>query len=108
MPGVSVLAGLPFNFNVRDGVWCSGLKYRIHRRQHGERRCLKEDDGPNAEPAKIPRLLRKSAVHSDAARVFRAPPQGAPDQGIKLRSGAKRVKLATQQYFRSPAVAAPG
>jgi len=90
---VAVLGGLPLDVHGR--VRCFGFKRRIHGRQHGERQPLKEDDGQNAEPAKIPRLSRRDPLHSYAARVFRVPPQGTPDQCIKLRSGRKRVKVAT-------------
>ncbi len=82
MPGVAVLAVFPFE--VRDGARGSGFKHRIRRRQDGERHGLKEDDDQNAEPVRIPRLLRRGQLHSYAARVFRVPSQGTPDQGIKL------------------------
>lgn len=88
-----MLAVLPFD--VRDGARCSGFEHRIQRRQDGKRQGLEEDDGENAEPAKIPRLSRRDRLHSYAARVFRVPPEGAPDQCVKLRSGGKRVKVAT-------------
>lgn len=92
MPGVALLAVVPFD--VRDAARCSGFEHRIRRRQDGERQSLKEDDGQNAEPARIPRLSRRNQLHSYAARVFRVPPRGTPDEYLKLRSGAWRVKVA--------------
>ena len=77
VPGVAVLAVLPFD--MRDGARRSGFERRIHRRQDGERRGLKEDDGQNAEPAKIPRLSRRNELHSYAARVFPGAARGHPD-----------------------------
>ena len=77
VPGVA-LAVLPFNVHVGDRRF--GFEHRIHRWQNGEHQGLKEDDGLNAEPAKIPRLSRRDTLHSYAARVFRMPPKGTPDQ----------------------------
>ncbi len=62
MPGVVLFAVLPVN--VHDDARCFGFEHRIHRWQNGEHQDLKEDDGLNAEPAKIPRLLRRDTLHS--------------------------------------------
>ena len=75
--GVAVLAVLPFD--VRDGARRSGFEHRIHGRQDGERHGLKEDDGQNAEPAKIPRLSTRNKLHSYAARVFPGAARGHPN-----------------------------
>lgn len=85
MPGVALFAVLPLN--VHDGARRFGFKHRIHRWQNGEHQGLKEDDGLNAEPAKIPRLLRRNPLHSYAVRVFRVPPKGTPDQVLEAAFG---------------------
>ena len=62
VPGVAVLAVFPFDMG--DVARPSGFKQGIHRRKDGERQGLKEDDGQNAEPAKIPQLSRRNRLHS--------------------------------------------
>ena len=71
MPGVVLFAVL--SFNVHDGARRLGFEHRIHRWQNGEHRGLKKDDGLDAEPAKIPRLLRRNTLHSRKLRAAGGP-----------------------------------
>ncbi len=98
--GVAVLAVFPFE--VRDGARCPCFQHRIRRRQGGERQGLEEGDGPNAEPAKAQRLSSRNQLHGYAARVFRVPPKGIPDQCVKLRAVLERVKLAASALAAEP------
>lgn len=67
MPGVVLFAVLPFNVRARGRRF--GFEHRIHRWQNGEHQGLEKDDGLNAEPAKIPRLLRRDTLHSSKLRA---------------------------------------
>ena len=66
MPGVAVLAVLPFN--VHNGAEPSDFEHRIRRRETGEQSELKQREGENAEAAKVPRS-RRNRLHSYAGWV---------------------------------------
>lgn len=94
MPGVILFAVLPFH--VYDGARRFGFEHRVHRWQNGEHQGLEEDDGLNAEPAKIPRLLRRDTLHSSKLCAAGGASQGAFVSDSRLARGrfAGQVKRA--------------
>ena len=74
MPGVAVLAALPFN--VHNGAQPSDFEHRIRRGKTGEQRELKQREGEDAETAGTPQS-RRNRLHGYAAKVtFRTPRGG--------------------------------